>query len=189
VTSKQADNNLAVEKTSPVAWWSVLITNLGVFLGVLLAGVNGLALYWAFSTGATFLYVLVPLVGVGFSFRIFLTAFTSGSLIRKLRYTGTLEVRKASNWVVNVPVWSFGSLKKAEAMTKLFTEELAKTPVEETDERVLVFVVGEKANDEASGYQVKLVHKCNDDGACEKPHMHLFGYNENRDGVIIWPAV
>jgi hypothetical protein len=179
---------LAIEKDSPVPGRKVLFNNLMIFTDLVVAGFGALLIYVAVNGGDAlngFLGGLLVLMNV----RFFLKDWAAGGTIRKLRYTGTFEVEKISDkWRVIVPAKAFPNMQLAADMAKVFEEALASTPAEETPEKVLIYVLG-VSDDDTKSYQVKLVHKCDNDGSCDKPRLHLFGYSEERDGALSWPTV
>lgn len=184
-----AYTSLAVDKTSPVAWWSVLLTNAGVALSLLITLGGFFFTYWSITHKSGVAGEVFGLI-IGFVFsRIFLRTLFNGGTIRKLRYTGTVEIRKGlTAWSINMPRRAFRSRKEAVNLAELLADELESFPLETTDEHNLVFVVGHTGL-ESPALQVKLFHKCEDEGKCEKPGLHLFGYNEKRDGEVFWPSI
>lgn len=183
------DTKLAIEKSSPIAWWSVLFTNFAVSFGFLLA-VGGVALaYWTLDNDKGTPGLIFGALAVGFGGRLFLGSLMSSATIRKVRYTGTVEVRKSpTSWIVNLPAWAFKNRIEGFTLSLIFAKALETTPLEETEESVLVFVIGVD-EDDSKEFRVKLVHKCDDDGKCNKPQIHLFGYKEDRDGALAWPTM
>lgn len=179
---------LAVEKLSPIAWWSVLATNFGAFFGLVLGAGGVYYSYQALSDGSEFWQLALRVAAAGFGFRIFLSSLVSSKPIRLARYAGTVIVLKGTRgWHVNLPRTAFTGRKRASLFLLQFARYFEKAALKENDEKAMVFAVGFDA--EADDYRVKLLHSCADDATCERPELHIRGYSEERDGVIRWDTV
>lgn len=180
---------LAIEKDSPIAWWSVLATNIGTTVGFSLLGGGGLLLYWAFKSEDATAAFIFGLVAFALGVRLFFGSLVTGGIVRKARYTGTFEVQKTEKgWLVGLSPRVFRNAGESLLMLTHLTKTLEEMPAESTDENVLVFVVGVD-DDAPQDFRVKLVHKCDNDAKCEKPRLHLFGYSEEHDGALYWRKV
>lgn len=178
------DIKLAVDKLSPISWWSVLISNILV-TSSFGAGFSGvLLLVHSFRAGLSLPWFILSLGLILTSFFTFIPWLVSNSEIRKLRYSGTMELPNRDNWGSNIPRWAFVSRETRNQIVELLDAVISEK-VESSKKAVeLLFLLGWD-NDE-SRYRVKLVHECLGASECEKPAMHLFGYEEKRDGEIYW---
>jgi hypothetical protein len=179
---------LAVEKLSPIAWWSVLATNFGAMFGLVLAAVGVYYSYQALSDGSEFWQLALRVAAAAFGFRIFLSSLVSSKPIRLARYAGTVIVLKGKRgWHVNLPRMSFRGPKLSGLLLMQFARYFEKAALKENGDRAMIFAVG--FDTEADDYRLKLLHSCADDMTCERPDLHLRGYSEQRDGAIRWDAV
>lgn len=179
---------LAVEKLSPIAWWSVLATNFGAAFGLVLTAVGVYYAYQALSDGSEFWQLALRVAAAGFGFRIFLSSLVNSKPIRLARYAGTVVVvRGARGWQVDLPRASFKGRKRAGLLFMQFARYFEKAALKENEDKAMVFAVGFDAD--ADDYRLKLLHSCADDPTCERPDLHVRGYSEQRDGTISWDTV
>jgi len=179
---------LAVEKLSPIAWWSVFATNFGVVFGLVVAAVGVYSAYHALSDESEFWKVLVHVLAAGIGFRIFLSSIVNSKPIRLARYAGTVIVLNSGRgWHVNLPRTAFTGKKRAGLVLMQFARYFERAALKEDGDKAMIFAVGFDA--EADDYRLKLLHSCADDATCERPELHLLGYSEKRDGAIRWDAV
>lgn len=171
---------LASEKLSPIPGRAIFLTNFHVVTKTL-ALPAGL---WLVVTSEEFNTQMV----VGFTLWVyglvgFVTAWRHNSAIRKLKYAGVLGFLKSNGdnprWVSTLSPRTRRSPMRNLGMAVLISELLAHHT--DGDDEYAQIAFGRGENNELLA---KLVHHC--DGNCSKPEIHLFGYDEDRDGMIHW---
>jgi len=180
---------IAIEKASPVGpsviFWNnfVVVTRFTVTLGALL---------WFFyllqadEPNQNQIILAALLVALG-SFRAS-RDIESGIIFRRLRYKGVFTASRAEptestpsqHWHNTVPPWGLSS-KFRNSVSAL------ADPILETLEPSVVYAQFAVGVDETGEFVLRKVHSCdNVPENCDKPAVHLFGYNEERDGRIWW---
>ena len=176
---------LATEKNSMLSGAAVFWTNFTVVFRVMLLMTGFWLIGVSLEEGKPlipFALILFFLGGVGFLGECFRNV-----AIRRARYQGVVTYKKVQTrigskaWKTDIPSYLI-----RDVLAYLdFAALASKTLDERSDEKTeyAQFVVGVN-NDGA--LIPKLVHICEDDGHCDKPEIHIYGYDENRDGKINW---
>lgn len=179
---------IAIEKESPITGGAVFVTNLVLVIRTA-AIIGGFAfayvgdrnkMEWLIAVG-----IVVTFLGaVGYLNDCFKSVAT-----RRGRYQGVLVFMKNKKWEETgkglewLPTLSPVMFKDSILhMNLLF--EMSKIMLEKISEedRYVQFVL--TINDE-NEIKPRLIHHCNDGTSCHKPEIHLFGYNELRDGKLV----
>lgn len=176
------DTQLAVEKLSPFAWWSVLYINLSLMLWPLL-GAFGI---WRFFSGGNSVGVSFLLLAlVGFAFREFFSALINGRSVRKGRYGGVVELTRIGFlWCMDAPKSAFRSSKIKKLLTEQARKTMEKRVQTESKDRHVIFAIG--VEDTPDSYRLKVVHSCEDSLNCDRPRLHVYGWSQENDGAVNW---
>ncbi len=181
--------SIAIEKDSPVApsviFWNnfIVVLRFTMAFGGLLAFI---LLMQQDEPKSSQLLLLAVVIAVG-SFRAG-RDIESGIRFRRLRYKGIIIASRPAPvdedskrpWIALIP--SYG-------LNKTFREQLKNLSdpiLEKLDDSILYIQFAVGKND-AGDYVLTKVHSCDDvPDNCDKPAIHLFGYDEERDGRIWW---